>query len=83
MVATGEFGAMMCLGWSCCDDVTAPAMAYNLYKWANALVPPTPVNGLGHRSRCMRMCAGFFCTSCMYAYIYILYLEGRSEARRP
>ena len=32
-------------------------------KWANALVPPTPVNGLGHRSRCMRMCAGFFCTS--------------------
>ena len=30
MVATGEFGAMMHLvTWSCCDDVTAPAMAYN------------------------------------------------------
>ena len=24
-------------------------------KWANALVPPTPVNGLGHRSRRMHL----------------------------
>ena len=48
---------------------------YYYYKWANALVPPTPVNGLAHRSRCMRMCAGFSVHPvCMYIYIYIYIL---------